>query len=347
MPTFHISFRRTIAKEYTLASKLLFLVWVIVLSSCSTLPQQKNYSIPIQYSENNTDSTVQEHRKYSLQPHDKLDVMFHFNTIQTNKYRIHAHDRLNIKFPTVPEYDGEYQVRPDGFISLPLVGDYRVQNLTVAELHSSLVKEYASHLKRPRFFISIAEFQVHLKQIRESLRHPTMGLARLLVVRDDYNITIPYIGEISVEDKTIEMVTEEANTLFRESVPGLSVDILLNEKSTQEIFVFGEVKNPGRHIIKGEVSILKAMALAGGVNEKANLNNVVTLTKKKETIVAQQHNFRNQLKGEESVVMLGAEDILFVPQSKLSSAAQTMQYIAEVLLFEGIDLGYSYRLNSN
>ncbi|MEP6717259.1 MAG: polysaccharide biosynthesis/export family protein [Terriglobia bacterium] len=59
------------------------------------------------------------------------------------KYVIGPLDVLEIKVWHNPDLTGFFPVRPDGFISMPLIGEFKADGLTVAEL-TSLVKEKLS-----------------------------------------------------------------------------------------------------------------------------------------------------------------------------------------------------------
>ena len=55
-------------------------------------------------------------------------------------------DDLDVKFFYVPELDESQIVRPDGIMTLQLIGDVSVQGKTPAEMHRELVNRYAAHL---------------------------------------------------------------------------------------------------------------------------------------------------------------------------------------------------------
>jgi polysaccharide biosynthesis/export protein len=64
-------------------------------------------------------------------------------------------DVLDVKFFYLPELDESQIVRPDGFMTLQLIGDVAVQGKTPAELHRELVQRYATHLKTPSLTIMV------------------------------------------------------------------------------------------------------------------------------------------------------------------------------------------------
>ncbi|MBI4643513.1 MAG: polysaccharide biosynthesis/export family protein [Deltaproteobacteria bacterium] len=66
-----------------------------------------------------------------------------------------AGDVIDVKFFYVPELDESQIVRPDGFMTLQLIGDVQAHGKTPAELHRELAKRYSIHLKSPNITIMV------------------------------------------------------------------------------------------------------------------------------------------------------------------------------------------------
>jgi len=73
-------------------------------------------------------------------------------------YRLSPGDALEIKFMLNPELNEQVQIRPDGYISMPLVGELNVARATVSELVARLTKSYESVLKSPSIVVQVREF---------------------------------------------------------------------------------------------------------------------------------------------------------------------------------------------
>lgn len=333
------TFQKMSAKKVLLFPAL-FILFALSLNGCSYSPSG-NFSIPFAESDNNDNKSP----GYTLQPHDTLSILYRFDTLGNGMYRISPHDRLTIKFFTVPEYDDIYQVRPDGYISLPQLGEFKAKELTVAEIQKQLEEAYRPILKRPAIFVSLAEYQVHMRDVRDTLADPRMGHTRVVTVRDDFKITLPMIGELDIKGKSLAKISQEANARYAKQAPGIGVDILLKESQPRNFYVFGAVKKPGNHKIRKSISLFKALAIAGGATSEANLDTVVVLTRENNMMVAKKHNFMELLAGNGKATVLNPEDILFVPKSRLSTTAEMMRHISDILLFNGFDLGFNYRLD--
>jgi protein involved in polysaccharide export with SLBB domain len=74
-------------------------------------------------------------------------------------YRVRSGDKLGVKFVYHPELsDAAVLVRPDGFISLPLVDDIRAAGLTTGELKAKIERAYAESLVDPVIVVSLVEY---------------------------------------------------------------------------------------------------------------------------------------------------------------------------------------------
>ena len=323
------------------------LILIFTISGCGTLPKAENYSIPLQhFGKQQTDIQTAD---YVLQPEDVLDILYHFDTISDEKYKIAPHDKLNVTFLTASEYNDVHQVRPDGYISLPFVGDVEAAGNSVEELTKKITDLYKAVLVDPSFFVSLIEYQVHLKEISASLSQGSTGRARLITVRQDHKITLPLIGDLSVRGKSIALVKADANALYDNITNGLSVDVLLQKTHPKQIYIFGEVNNPGGHQITESISLIKAIAIAGGASHDAELTTVVALTQENNEMVAKVFDLEAALVGDGKVLsaMLSPEDVIYVPRNRLSTTAQVMHYVSEILQFRGIGVTLAYRLDED
>jgi polysaccharide export outer membrane protein len=69
---------------------------------------------------------------------------------QLRLYRIEPADQLSISFYLSPEFNQVLTVRPDGNISMPVVGNVPVQGLTPKQLEQTLDQLYSQELKDPK-----------------------------------------------------------------------------------------------------------------------------------------------------------------------------------------------------
>lgn len=74
----------------------------------------------------------------------------------TEEYRIGVGDALQISVWRNPELSTGVPVRPDGKISLPLIGDIMAANLTTTQLSSNIIAGLESYVRNPQVTVIVA-----------------------------------------------------------------------------------------------------------------------------------------------------------------------------------------------
>lgn len=77
----------------------------------------------------------------------------------TPSYTIGNDDQLDIRVWQEPELSVKAVVRPDGFITLPLIGDVAAAGKTAEELRDDLTQKLSTYLKSPQVSVIIASPQ--------------------------------------------------------------------------------------------------------------------------------------------------------------------------------------------
>lgn len=99
-------------------------------------------------------------------------------------YVIGPGDALNIQLWNEPTLSGPVKVRPDGFITLPLVNELQVSGLTTAELRKLLTDKYRAFVKDAVITVrieGIASTEVFLVgQVNKPGAYPLLGNDTLL-----------------------------------------------------------------------------------------------------------------------------------------------------------------------
>ena len=104
-------------------------------------------------------------------------------------------------------------------------------------------------------------------------------LSRVVPVRPDGFISLPMAGEIQAEGKTPTELEDVIKERLSPYVQAPKVTVIVHEVNSSKVFVTGEVQHPGVYPLRGRVSVLQALALAGGLSEFANRNGIVVIRK--------------------------------------------------------------------
>jgi protein involved in polysaccharide export with SLBB domain len=75
--------------------------------------------------------------------------------LEIGEYRIEAGDEIEVRFPLNPEMNVRTMIRPDGRVSLQLVGEVYAEGHTPAELASQLRDAYSTELRDPEVSVIV------------------------------------------------------------------------------------------------------------------------------------------------------------------------------------------------
>ena len=102
-------------------------------------------------------------------------------------------------------------------------------------------------------------------------------LSRVLPVRPDGFISMPMVGEVKAEGRTAVQLADEIKEKLKPFVQEPRVTVIVREVNSSRVFVTGEVAHPGSYPLRGRVSLIQAVALAGGFSDFANKDGIVVV----------------------------------------------------------------------
>lgn len=288
-----------------------------------------------------------------LRPQDVLDVIFHLGTTSDQPYTLEPGDQLDVTFYTATQLSGARLVMPDGTIDLPYVKPVQVAGLSVAQAQKEVARRYNGVLKDSdkEVFLSVSKPLAQTDNLRTSLTHPVTGLSREISVGSDGRASFPLLGSLSLQGMTVDELQQTLNQRYaREAAKVKSqvqVDVLLKSTASNQVFVLGEVTQPGAYPVQRPVSVLEALALARGSTGGARLDSVVVMHRRGDKVEARVYDAKKAAQGDAmQFAYLQPDDLLFVPKSKLVEAGQLSRQLADVVLFQGFNFGFSYRVDN-
>ena len=89
-------------------------------------------------------------------PREPLDTQARLHPAE--EYKIQYGDQLDVKFLYNPELNENLPVRPDGRITLQIVGDLMVVGMTPTQLSEALKARYAAEIKKPEITVIVRQF---------------------------------------------------------------------------------------------------------------------------------------------------------------------------------------------
>ena len=330
---------------------LTFLLSIISLTGCSsTVPVGKEVAMDrTSFSFNQNEHPYDLFPAYRIVPGDILDVLFQIRTwIKKEDFKIAIDHTVEVKFLYAPELNVSQKARPDGNITFPYIGDIYVVGKTVDELTKELKEKYSKILNIPELYVQVPDYRSSIKELKSDLHTAPRGLSRLVTVRPDGFATFPIVGDVFVADKTIPEVNKDLNAKYEKLVPDLHCDLSLEKNAGLVIYVLGQVLRPGPYQINKPISVVEALSIAGGKIPGAKLNSIFVIRRHDKIIVATRVDLESTLAlaKDSKFFFLQPDDIVYVPQTWLSSASEVARDLGNVTFFRGWGLGFNWELHN-
>ena len=95
-------------------------------------------------------------------------------------------------------------------------------------------------------------------------------LSRTVPVRPDGKISLPLLGDVEVEGRTPHELARHLEEALGPYVQKPRVSVIVREVNSARVYVTGEVAQPGAYALRGRMSLVQAIALAGGFSDFAD-----------------------------------------------------------------------------
>jgi polysaccharide biosynthesis/export protein len=138
-------------------------------------------------------------------------------------------------------------------------------------------------------------------------------LSQSLQIRPDGKITLPLLGDIPAAGRTPTELRDAITSALREYISNPVVTVMVVEATPATIYVMGEVNKPGTLNINGPISILQALAMAGGFRDFAHTKDIRILRKSSTGVRTLSFNYNEAIKGNGTPMLLEAGDTIIVP----------------------------------
>lgn len=171
------------------------------------------------------------------------------------RYRLQPLDVLEIQYRYTPEYNQTISIQPDGYSELLLVGDLKLEGLTLDEARTAILQKAAARLRDPE------------------------------------------------------------------------VNLILKEYEKPYIVIGGEVTSPGRFEMRGHITAIEAVAMAGGFKNSAKHSQVILFRRVSPDLAKTQVlDMKEMMKHPDEDVVLRPGDMLLVPQNEVSKIERFVKW---------------------
>lgn len=212
-------------------------------------------------------------------------------------YVVGSQDVLMVTVVGAPELSNKYSVGNDGAFDFPWIGRIVAAGKTLRDLESLITKKLldGGFLVRPQVTLQVDQFRSQKVYVMGEVRTPgSYSLTGATTIMDlitqaggmlqsagDQILVNRRKGGGGTDDGPVLAGMESDVEVVK--VPKIDVlsgraarMVVLKDGDTIEvakglaIFVTGYVKSPGRYVMEGQLTVLQAIALAGGPTERAS-----------------------------------------------------------------------------
>ena len=141
-------------------------------------------------------------------------------------------------------------------------------------------------------------------------------LSRTLPVRPDGKITLPLVGDLQAAGTTPQNLQQELHDKLAAYMAVPEVAVIVQEVKSQKYNIVGQVAKPGSYSLNESMTVLDAIAEAGGLGAYAKSNAIYVLRMRPDgSSVQLPFHYKQVLKGANlsQNVRLQAHDTVVVP----------------------------------
>jgi polysaccharide export outer membrane protein len=265
------------------------LYWLLLLflSACSSIsPSETTVS-------KNGESNFKTDLPKKVQEFATPDRVKALDTKEVFEYRLGPGDMISIQVWRRPELSQEgVLVSPDGFLTVPRVGNIQVLGKSVSEVKELVTSKLEFFYIKPEVTIRVQEFHNNKAFVLGRVSKPGVinfpGRGSLLealalaggIPDQNKETSLTKCAIIRGNDTIIWIDLQDMlrNGNMALNAPIRNNDIIyIPESSDEMVYVLGEVFTPGAIQIRGGMTVLKAVMLAGGLNKNANPEKVFVI----------------------------------------------------------------------
>jgi polysaccharide biosynthesis/export protein len=155
----------------------------------------------------------------------------------------------------------------------------------------------------------------------EVLYRYTPEYNQTVTVQPDGMVSLTLLGAVPVRGLTVDearnRIIHEAGKRFNDP----DVSLALKDFVRPHFTVMGEVANPGRFELRGSISTVDALAMAGGLKVSARHNNILLIHRVNQTVGETRlidYKALEKARPGQELIPLRDGDIIIVPQNKIS-----------------------------
>jgi len=283
---------------------------------------------------------------YALQLADEFEVFFDIKRPPSERqYVISVGDKVSIDFLNEATNNKIVLVRPDGRISLPLIGPIMAAGKTADQLGKELEGRYGSTVT-----VNLTETHSPLQDFIEVVG--PSGKTRSLIekVLPDGTVSLPLLRPIAARGRTLDELARTIDAAYAQLHFGITVSLVPRNLHPGTVMVLGEVAKPGRIDSDKPQTVLMSIAQAGGVLTTGSMGAVrVFYIGADEQPHLRSVNLKDEIDGlrlDEDMIV-PTNSVIYVPPTELAKTGRFLDSVLrDILRFQGFSIGGTFLMNN-
>ena len=140
-------------------------------------------------------------------------------------------------------------------------------------------------------------------------------ISRTVRVRPDGKISLPLADDIQASESTLLEVKQRITEALSAYVDHPSVYVMLEENNSKRFYIVGKVNAPGQYVLEKDTTVLQAIAMAKGLGEWANKDDIIILRRGLQGQFRIEFDYDRVLSGKDikQNIFLNPDDLIIVP----------------------------------
>ncbi len=140
-------------------------------------------------------------------------------------------------------------------------------------------------------------------------------LTRKVLVRPDGRISFPLVQDLQAAGISPGELKEQIEKRLKEYLSAPNVTVIVDNILSYRVFVIGKVQKPGAIVVEKPITVLQALALAGGFQDYAKESDVTVIRSSGDQKNVFEFSYKDVVRGKkpEQNILLRSGDVVVVP----------------------------------
>lgn len=201
-----------------------------------------------------------------------------------------------------PDNPGETAAQPD-----------RESNGIPAPVRTVVIEEAGGAQAKARS----QDYLIGPEDVLEILVWKNVDLSRVVSVRPDGKFSLPLIGDVQAAGlSTVQLAEQIIEKLMAYYQERPHVSVIVQQVNSYAFYILGEVRDPGRYIVKAGTSLLQGVTLAKGFTDFASINKILLLRRENSNQnkeARMKFSYKDIISGKQNNILLKPGDTIIVP----------------------------------